>query len=101
VTGEVIIDPAVAAAGGPLPPGRYVVRVAVSVVGFGRETVARVHGDRLTMTVMRDGDVTLSHKVGRAWRFAWHVRRRTGVLARLTRPLRRALRRRRSRVINR
>ena len=82
VTGEVIIDPAVAAAGGPLPPGRYAVRVAIALAGFGRETVARVHDDRLTMTVTRDGDVTLSHKVGRASRLAWPVRLRPRLLAR-------------------
>jgi glycosyltransferase involved in cell wall biosynthesis len=68
LTGHVSIDPATAAAGAALPPGRYGVRVTLSIAGFTAETEARVGESRFTITVTPDGRAIPSEHVGDAAR---------------------------------
>jgi glycosyltransferase involved in cell wall biosynthesis len=51
VKGRVRIDPDHAAGGGALPPGRYDVRVTLSLAGFAADTEARNDGAPFTITV--------------------------------------------------
>ena len=81
VIAEATVDPAVAAAGAPLPPGRYGVRVSVSLAGFSAEAAAHVDGERFSVVVAPDGAATPSHRIEAATP--------DGLVARVTRPLRR------------
>jgi glycosyltransferase involved in cell wall biosynthesis len=62
--GRVRIDPEHAAGGAALPPGRYDVRVTLSLAGFTAETEARVNGRPFTVTVAPDRRVIPSERVG-------------------------------------
>ena len=64
VVAKAEVDPAVAAAGAPLPPGRYEVRVTVSLAGFGAEARARADGEPFSVVVTPDGRATPSHQLG-------------------------------------
>jgi hypothetical protein len=66
VKGSVRVDAADAAGGGPLPPGRYDVRVTIPIAGFAAEAAARVDGTPFTITVSPTGQVIPSHRVGAA-----------------------------------
>jgi glycosyltransferase involved in cell wall biosynthesis len=63
VVAEVRVDPAVAAAGAPLPPGWYTVRVTVSLAGFAAEAPAHADGEPFAVIVTPDGHATPSHQV--------------------------------------
>ncbi|MDX6723088.1 MAG: poly(ribitol-phosphate) beta-N-acetylglucosaminyltransferase, partial [Solirubrobacteraceae bacterium] len=86
VSGRARIDPAVAAGGGALPPGRYDVRATLAIAGFSAEAAARVQGRPLTITVSPAGKVIPSEHVGGAPRPASRLAR---VRARIARALRR------------
>ena len=81
VMGEATVDSAVAAAGAPLPPGRYGFRVEVSLAGFSAEAPAHVAGEPFSVVVAPDGSATPSHRIEAATP--------EGLVARVTRPLRR------------
>ena len=85
VVAKAEVDPAVAAAGAPLPPGRYEVRVTVSLAGFGAEARARADGEPFSVVVTPDGRATPSHQLGPVPGRGPLPR----LVARVTRPLRR------------
>jgi poly(ribitol-phosphate) beta-N-acetylglucosaminyltransferase len=66
VSGRLRIDPALAAGGAALPPGRYDVRVTLSIAGFAAEAPARTDGTPFTISVSPEGRVTPSMRVGDA-----------------------------------
>jgi hypothetical protein len=82
VTAAARIDAGVAAAGAPLPLGRYDVRVHLSLASFSRNGAARAEGEPLTITVSPAGHVSVSLRGTRVSRW----------LARGARPLARAAR---------
>lgn len=89
VTADLRVDPAVAAAGAPLPPGPYEVRVVVSLAGFGAETTARVDGEAFAIIVTTDGAAIPSHRIERAARSPSRRGQVTRAIVRMTGPLRR------------
>ena len=77
IVAEVRVDPAVAAAGAPLPPGRYEMRVIVSVAGFVGEVPARVENKPFQITVTPDGRAIPSHRIEGSPRSASRMARTT------------------------
>ncbi len=57
------IAPTAAAAGGPLPPGRWEVHVAVSVAGFGATVPVPRRGEPLVVTTFAPGRIVVGERV--------------------------------------
>jgi hypothetical protein len=57
------IAPTAAAAGGPLPPGRWEVHIALIVAGFRREVPVRRRGEPLVVTTYAPGRIVVGERV--------------------------------------
>jgi hypothetical protein len=68
VIAEACVDAAVAAAGAPLPPGRYDVRLSVRIASFSRDAPGRAGGVPLTITVSPAAHVSAPHRFTRVSR---------------------------------
>jgi glycosyltransferase involved in cell wall biosynthesis len=82
IIAEAVLNPAMAAAGMPLPPGRYVVVLTVRLASFSRDAPARVGSKDLTISLSPDGRLVLPGRVRQVVR---RLARGTRVLARATR----------------
>jgi hypothetical protein len=57
------IAPTAAAAGGPLPPGRWEVHIALTLAGFRREVPVLRRGEPLVVTTYAPGRIVVGEQV--------------------------------------